>query len=67
MPFLANILLAPVCRDEVSRHQYSIVFVLELGSRQVLTAAGCHNAECSLGRCNCQVTVGTVPKGLLES
>lgn len=42
------------------------LIMLEPWSQQVLTAAGCHNAECSLGGCNCQVTAGIVPKGLFK-
>lgn len=42
------------------------LIMLEPWSQQVLTAAGCHNTECSLGGCNCQVTTGIVPKGLFK-
>lgn len=69
-PFLASILLIPVYRVEVSetntRMSLCQLIVIELWSQQVLTAAGCHNAECSLGACNCQVTVGIVPRGLFK-
>lgn len=42
------------------------LIVLELWSQQVLKTAGCRNAERSLGGCNCQVTVGVVPRGLFK-
>lgn len=42
------------------------LIMLEPWSQQVLTAAGCHNAEHSLGGCNCQVTAGVAPKGLFK-
>lgn len=67
LPFLARILRMELKSAETNTWLSSCqLIVLEPWSQQVLTAAGCHNAECSLGGCNCQVTAGVVPRGLFK-